>query len=196
MTLADKLRKAGVEKPPKLKLRPRLLLCPNVPRPMHGMAPRVVLGAKWWNQTRQEAYQSTQFRCLACGVPKHLALGHQWLEGHELYKINYRYGMMTYVETVPLCHYCHNYIHDGRMIAMVEKGQLSAVRFKTIIQHGDRVLAAAGLSRLTHNQRLEALSQKLLDGKVAPWVKWRLIVDGKKYKPKFKSEAQWRKAMK
>ena len=194
--LSNALRKAGIKKLPKLKLRPRLLLCSNIPQPLHGAAPRVILGSKWWNETRQAAYASTEFRCLACGVPKHLALGHQWLEGHELYKINYQRGTMIYVETVPLCHYCHNYIHDGRMTAMVEKGELSAVRFKTIIQHGDRVLLAAGLSRPTHAQRLEAIVRKMLDGKVARWEKWRLVIDGKSYPPKFKTEAQWREAMK
>jgi hypothetical protein len=116
--------------------RPEVLLCPNIPRPMHGVAPRVILGSKWWNQTRQAAYRSTNYHCLACGVPKSRARWKQWLEGHELYKVNHTKGKMIYLETVPLCFSCHNYIHDGRMSGLLEKGQISHGRFTAIIQHG------------------------------------------------------------
>jgi len=71
------------------KLRPEVLLCPNVPKPMHGLAPRVVLGSAWWDETRQRAYRSTNYHCIACGVSRERAKYHQWMEGHELYSINY-----------------------------------------------------------------------------------------------------------
>lgn len=39
-----------------MKLKPEILCQPNVPTPLHGMAPRVVFGESWWNMKRQAAY--------------------------------------------------------------------------------------------------------------------------------------------
>lgn len=191
MTLADKLRKV---KRKKFKLRPEVLMCPNVPKPMHGVAPRVVLGTKWWNKTRQDAYKSTGYHCLACGVSKYAALFHQWLEGHELYKIDYAKGIMRYLETVPLCNACHNYIHDGRLTALKDKGIITHGRFAAVIQHGDRVLKAAGLRRPTIAEREAAITDLVLTGKLCEWSKWRLVIGRKRFKPKFKTPEQWRLA--
>ena len=178
------------------QVRPEILLCPNIPMPLHGVAPRVVLGMVWWNKTRQEAYKSTNYHCAACAVYKYEAKGKKWLEGHELYNIDYAAGTMTYQETVPLCNYCHQFIHDGRMRGLMMRGKLNRQKYILVIQHGDRVLQAAGLVRLTHEEREAQISEMLLDGEVAAWKDWRLVVDGKKYKPKFKTESQWREAMK
>jgi hypothetical protein len=131
--------------------------------------------------------------CAACGVYKFNALYRQWLEGHELYDVDYAAGTMTYMETVPLCHYCHNYIHDGRMLALVEKGEMSQAKYAAVIQHGDRVLTENGLVRLTRKERELMLARLHIEGKMAPWKSWRMIVGGKKYGPKFKTPEHWKK---
>lgn len=190
--LAESMNKK--KKPPTYRLEPEVLLCPNVPKPMHGVAPREILGRKWWNKTRQAAYESTAFHCLACGVHRIQAKVYQWLEGHEMYGINYTAGRVTYLKTVPLCHFCHNYIHDGRLVALLEKGEMHQRRFIAIIQHGDKVLADAGLRRLTYKERENEMIDNLLNGEVARWKDWRLVLFGKEYPPKFKNERQWAKA--
>ena len=183
-------------KPKTWKLRPEVLLCPNVPKPMHGMAPRVVLGGKWWNATRQKAYKTTAFHCVACGIHKSKARGKHWLEGHELYDIDYKKGLMTYLETIPLCHFCHNYIHDGRMLSLMQKGKFHSGKYKLIIQHGDKVLWNEDLKKLTHKEREEEFLDMSLNNQVAEWSSWRLVIGKKKYEPKFKTEYQWRQAFK
>ena len=162
---------------------PRILLCPQVPKPLHQVCPRTILGQKWWDKTRKEAYASTDWHCEACGVFKLDAKGRPWLEGHELYKINYLVGLMTYVRAIPLCHYCHNYIHVGRLNALLEKGEIHHAKYVAIIQHGDAVLTSVG------ERRLEPLEQG--KGKIAPWAKWRLLLEGKKYPPKFPNYEEW-----
>ena len=165
------------------KPRPEILLCPNTPRPMHGVVPRELLGPKWWNATRREAYRSTNYHCVACEVSKYNAKARKWLEGHEVYTVNYLKGTWTYIETVPLCHYCHNYIHGGRMLALLQKGQMNQGKYAGVIQHGDKVLSQAGLDRFPP-----------YPGPFAAWSKWRLLLKGKKYPPKFKTEFQWEQA--
>jgi hypothetical protein len=176
------------------RLRPEILLGDNIPKPMHGVAPREILGSSWWNQTRKAAYASTNFHCNACGVHKSQARFRKWLEGHELYEVNYLRGKMIYIETVPLCIACHSYVHDGRLRALLEKKEVSHQKFVAIIRHGEDVLKAAGLSRLSYEEREQALNERLLDGEVAPWSSWRLVLFGEEYPPKFKSEVQWRRA--
>jgi hypothetical protein len=181
MGLADKLKEKMVKRD--WQVDPKILLCPNVPKPMHGLAPRVVLGADWWETTRRAAYASTNFHCQACGVSKYQAKYHKWLEGHELYRINYSKGKMTYVKTVPLCHFCHNYIHDGRLKALLEKRKINHLKYVAIIRHGDKVLREAGLEREPHDEREPK--------NIAAWEKWRLVLNGKEYPPKHKDFEAW-----
>lgn len=194
MGLGDHLRKAiGKRKPLVWKRRPEVLLSDNIPQPLHGVAPRCLLGNAWWNTTRQAAYRSTGFHCIACGVHKFNAKSRQWLEGHELYRIDYQAGRMYYLETVPLCHFCHNYIHDGRMLALLEKHQIPVHKFVRIIQHGDAVLAAEGLFRLTHAERDKLLASTVALGNIAQWSTWRLVINGVEYPPKWENVEQWSK---
>jgi hypothetical protein len=163
------------------KLRPELLLCKRVPKPLHGLAPRVVMSSLWWTQTKNAAYKSHLYHCAACGVYKFEAKYRQWLEAHEVYEIDYLEGTAEYLETVPLCHMCHNYIHDGRMQAMMETGKLAVAKFRDITLHGDKVLAEVGY-----------IKPQDYDGPFAPWKSWRLIVDGKEYPTLFENEEAWK----
>lgn len=172
------------------KLRPEVLLCPNIPKPLHTVAPRNILGQAWWNKERRTAYASTNKRCIACGVHHSKAKCKQWLEGHELYRTDYALGRLTYLETVPLCHYCHNFIHDGRMENMVQQGAMTQAKFVAVIQHGDAVLLRYGLRRPTKAERDKAIESSEL----AAWEDWRLVLFGKEYPPAFKTYQDWLKA--
>ena len=184
MNLARNLKKLGVRIKPKpaWKTRPEILLCRNVPKPLHGVAPREIMGGVWWDKTRKAAYRSTNFHCVACGMWKHKAKYRQWLEAHEVYEIDYLLGRMTYVETVPLCHLCHNYIHSGRLDALFERGEVSHKKFRDIHNHGDRVLKEVGLHRLEPPEEF-----------TVEWGDWRLVLNGKEYPPKHKTQKQWEK---
>jgi len=177
-----KLLKTARATKPQWKLLPSVLLCPNIPKPLHGVAPRVILGSKWWDVTRRAAYASTGYHCQACGVHKYHARLHQWLEAHEEYDTDYLLGRMTYIRSVPLCHYCHAYIHSGRLQALRDKGQIKPQLHDEILSHGDRVLRQAGLTKPpTHN------------GPMADWSDWRLVLNDKLYPPKFKTVEEWEK---
>jgi len=165
------------------RLRPEVLLCANTVKPMHGVVPRIILGKDWWDDTRAAAYRSTDFHCIACGVSKWEAAEHKWLEGHELYETDYRRGRMTYVETVPLCHYCHNFIHDGRLKAIRDKKEITQNKYNAVMAHGRKVLRAAGLRK-----------KPPYVGPIAEWKKWRLVLFGKEYPPIYKTMTEWRRA--
>lgn len=178
MGLADHLMKM---QPPRWKRRPEVLLQNNTVKPLHQVTPRNILGREWWDQTRQAAYEATDFHCIACGVPKRLAKWHPWLEGHEVYNINYRAGRMTYVETVALCHSCHCFIHNGRLKALLDKGETTQEKYDAIMGHGALILKEAGLKK----PRLDCGTR------VAAWKDWRLILFGRQYPPLFKNYEEW-----
>ena len=186
--------------------RPELLCCPNIPKPLHGLNPRTVLGKEWWDVKRQEAYASTDYCCAACGVPKALALKHQWLEAHEVYDIDYAKGKAVLREIVPLCHYCHSFIHSGRLGMLVSSGKLSKSEAKKILKRGFCVLRKTKFdANYTAMHLYSALHPELnLDWKVdsfrrkqeprkiqQDWSKWHLQINGKNYFSKFKSEEDW-----
>lgn len=167
----------------KWELRPQILLCGNIPLPMHGVAPREVLGSSWWNKTRQEAYARTDFHCESCGVHKTKAKARQWLEGHEVYQIDYVQGRMVYVETAPLCHFCHNFIHSGRLQFLLQQNMISQSKYTAILQHGHEVLSRSGIKKPPQ-----------YSGPFAPWNEWRLVVFGQEYHPKYSSQEEYEQA--
>lgn len=146
---------------------------------MHLVSPRAIMGNGWWDKQRQKAYASTDYHCAACEVHKTQALYKQHLEAHEVYEMDYPMGRMIFQEIVPLCHACHNYIHCGRMQAMVDQGKMFEGKMKAIKERGDRLLEMAGLEHPPPPAR------------IAKWSRWRLEFNGKTYPPVLRSPEAW-----
>jgi hypothetical protein len=157
--------------------RPEILLHPLVPPPLHGMAPRIILGKEWWDIQRHQAISKNSYKCWACNIPKSKAKKHKWLEGHESYNIDWRKGICVLQEVVSLCHFCHNYIHRGRLDAMAVYGRVDPSFVEEVICHGDRLTAH--------------LTKPTLVPQMAAWEDWVLIIDGVPYPSRFKSEIEW-----
>jgi len=167
-------------------VRPELLQHGQIPRPLAGVAPRIVLGQDWWDIERKKAYEANKYCCWACGEEAAL-------EAHEAYTIDYMKLTMTFTEVVALCSKCHGFIHIGRSrIKMTER------EFKALVLRGVRLLKKA---KLKANWGLRAV---LSDAPWAPplasyimatplmrvsppWNAWRLVIASDKYPPKFKN---------
>lgn len=188
-----------------LDLRPKLLLHPNLPMPLHGLNPRTLKGQPWWNEKRQEAYAKNDYHCWACGTHKSEAKFHSWLEAHEDYSIDYTIGRMEIREITSLCHACHNFIHSGRMYNMLEAGATSRTYVEAVLKHGIGVLQSAKLpmnghaltvcemTGLAYYQAsavcLEHGVKEVPTSKVA-WSDWRMVLDGVEYAPLWKNEQE------
>jgi hypothetical protein len=190
--------------------RPELLLHPNIPKPLHGINPRTILGQKWWNARRQLAYAEQDYHCWACGVHKTSAKYHQWLEAHEVYNIDYSTGRVEMEDICALCHSCHQYIHDGRMQKLLEQGKLSFEKYLDILAHGERIVKAY-LRKVAVNYRGEAWKQPFeatmpfqdtfpnvsVPGLPRPvqssaeWQEWHLVVEGQEYYTRFSDIQEW-----
>ena len=192
-----------IELPGVIFTRPTLLLHPNIPKPLHGLAPRILLGDKWWDEKRRKAYGLNNYHCFACGTYHPYNLDRQRFEtiklhAHECYTIDYEKKTMELKEIVALCgDLCHNYVHSGRMNALYNNFKSSGLRTPltsgkqmfdeqdcwTIVTHGDSVLIDGGLLP-NHEVDCRDYSEE--------WSEWRLIIDGVGYKSKFNNIEEWK----
>ena len=132
-----------------------LLTMPNIPHPMHNMAPRTILGAATWNHMRNRCYFESGYQCEICGEKvatefyENGAVKHQYhddgtlpkraLHAHELYDIDYDKGTMTFVRAVAICECSHvRFIHSGRMLTLYKKGDplMPAEKVLEGLEHG------------------------------------------------------------
>ena len=180
-------------------LKPEILTHPNIPKPLHGINPRTIMGQKWWDETRQKVYASNGYCCIACGVPKEMAYGPKWLEAHEYWNIDYMKGICEVVSIEPLCHYCHNFIHSGRlsMIVGIQKSERQVIE---ILEYGFKTLSNANLRcfpfTLELAKSLNAKTYGVKPYKVSlnpdiKWSDWKLLFMGKEYKSNFKNQDEW-----
>jgi hypothetical protein len=174
--------------------RPELLRSPQIPAPMSGVNPRSIMGQAWWDKKRRAAYRKNNYHCWGCGVPAKSAQWRRYLEAHERYNIDYMRGTMRLVEVVALCHSCHNFIHMGRLSGRLERGEIGIEYAQGIVNHGYAVLRAAGLEPWWSTRLIvEGIHPTSLEPGVlvgAPWEKWRLLLGGRRYGPKFKDEEE------
>lgn len=181
--------------------KPEILTHPNIPKPLHGLSPREIKGKEWWDEARQLAYQKYNYHCAACGTHKSHAKGPKWLEAHEYYEYNYKLGIAKILSIEPLCHYCHNFIHSGRLsVIMDRKDGKSREEVEDILSHGIEVLAMNGLEMFYSTYQFAALLGLNLMGvdcAKAPrssvkFGDWKLIFENITYPAKFKSLEEWK----
>jgi len=168
-----------------------ILLHPNIPKPLHLLNPRTILGVDWWNINRQIAYAKHDYHCYTCGIEKREALYHHWLEAHEMYDINYYTGEVTFIELVALCYCCHNFIHDGRMRNLIRQGKFLMSDYDFIIKRGDKILKVAGFPTKKENYIKIAKENEINYYKHCEWKDWHLVINNINYGQRFKSYEEW-----
>ena len=164
-----------------MKIEPELLTHPNIPKPLHGVNPRTIMGKEWWDKNRRIVYAERDFHCFACGGHKKEDKFHNWLECHEDYNINYKTGEVTLKRLVALCHCCHSFLHSGLLEMRLRKGDISDSDYDYIVKRGKKILKKAGLKQWT-GEDVEDF---------ADWGKWRLIIEDKEFYSKFKNYSEW-----
>jgi hypothetical protein len=197
---ADKVIEATEARPMDFVEHPEVLTHPNIPIPLHGLNPRTIKGDKWWDKTRKEAYAATNDHCFACGIHKSNARGRKWMEGHEYWNIDYQAGKCVVEKIIPLCHYCHNFIHSGRlsMIAGKDKTYREVI---DILEHGFGILKKNGLKCFGNTRSLaldlgaDTFGVEEYENRINPnirWQDWVLVLEGVEYHSLFANEGAWR----
>ena len=192
-----------------------LMTMPNIPHPLHGMAPRTILGPTTWDHMRKRCYYDAGYKCQACG--RDLDKGE--CHAHEVYSINYYAGESKFVRTVCLCPLCHVYgIHSGRALTMFKKGDVRFTKnkilegvenlFKQLYtwnkEHPNEPPLRAYVTLIDYAKwppiakEMDELIKKY-DVKFytedydysASWKKWHLIIGHNSYPTKYENQADW-----
>ena len=199
-------------------LRP-LIAMPNIPKPLHGVAPRTLLGAATWNRMRKNCYAMANNTCEICGdQPENLRHRH----GHEVYEIDYEKGIARFVRVFCVCALDHlACIHTGRAITLYKQNnplypkefllEGAEKAFKTISEYNADnpgadlrayvtfldYLRAPGLEEpmreliKKYDMKFYAEDKK----KLAKWEDWKLIIGNREYKTPYKDHKAWEEAM-
>lgn len=198
-------------------LRP-LIAMPNIPRPLHGVNPRTLLGPTTWNHMRRACYAQAEDTCEICGYkPDNLRHRH----GHEVYEIDYAKGRAKFVKVFCVCSLCHlACIHTGRAITLWKNNnplyptefllQGAEHAFKMIneynAEHPDSDLRAYStfLDYLKHEELKEPM-EKLIEKynikfyteveDMVEWGEWKLIIGDQEYPTPYANKEEWKATM-
>lgn len=192
-----------------------IISMPNVPRPLHGMPPRKIMGQAAWDKMRKRCYYDAGYKCEACGAEPERG----GLDAHELYTIDWKEGTSTFVRCVALCKKCHSFIHSGRLITLYKQGNPLYTReiVLNIVEHGFKIISehnkkygddlkvyatfleylkvpdlTAEMTYLIKKYNIHFYCEPL---KIAAWKDWRLVWRGKEYYTPYANEGAWEKAM-
>lgn len=189
---------------------------PNVPSPLHGCAPRIIMGAAKWKLERVKCFMRADYKCEVCGR----GLSIKEAECHELYKVDYKNLYSKFDHYVCICKDCHKACHSGRMLSLFTQKDRYNTK-KRLLETAERTF------KLVHQWNMEHIEQdpiKLCDTWVAwsehpalrdamlrlidryeiefyrvpveswlgdNWGKWYLEYEGKKYKTPYESMDDW-----
>lgn len=197
-----------------------ILSMPNVPLPLHSLAPRTIMGATEWNKTRTACYEACERKCEICGT----YCDNGKLDGHELYAYDFEKCEAKLVRIVGLCKRCHGFIHSGRALTCfknriplwTEEVLLNTAEYGFNLiddwnkKHPDdkplRVWATyldwvkrpelkQEMNKLIEQYNIQFYHADNAQGQNGTWDKWHLLYNDTEYYSPFADRADWEKEM-
>lgn len=193
-----------------------ILTMPNVPLPMHSLAPRTI-DPQAWEKMRRQCYADANYTCQATG--EELGKGH--LHAHELYDIDWTNCTMTFKRAVALDPRLHTrFIHSGRALTLFERNDkyfpkeslIATLEYGfSLIQqwnaeHPDEEPLRVSdtfleweknpdlhydVARLIEHYDIKFYTFDKKCFNKTNWPKWKLVYNGKEYSPKFATKKEW-----
>lgn len=197
-----------------------LLTMPNIPKPLHGVAPRAIMGDAVWNRVRKKAYYDAGYKSEISGV---LSAGPGGLHAHEVYDINYVTGVCKFKRVCAITPQEHVYfIHSGRMLTLWKNKNALYPTSKVLegLENGFKLIYEWNKSHprkpklKVYETILEYLKEEELADKVealidkyeiefwgedkkrrCDWEDWKLVIGDKEYPTPYKDHQAWEDAM-
>lgn len=171
-----------------------ILSQPNIPKPLHGLSPRTILGQTKWDILRKSVYKKYNNRCACCGASGRM-------EAHEVYDIDYEKGIATYKTIYALCHECHSFIHSGLLEKLYTDNTITREKYIHILRHGVKILKEQSgkifigtyHQCIKNNIDVSGLQIMKVPDKIAEFGKWKLVINGREFDSKIKNMEEWSK---
>ena len=195
-----------------------IIAMPNIPKPLHLVNPRNLLGKKTWDIMRKSCYAKADLTCEICGEKQEPG----FCDAHELYDIDYKTGTAKFVRTICLCRKCHRYgIHSGRCITLFKHGNPLMPKealingaenvFRLIYEYNQEhpeadLRAYSTFLEYLKQPELKEDMEKLIakynikfyeenTKEMASWADWKLTIGNKDYPTPYATYEDWEKAM-
>lgn len=198
----------------------RLIGMCNIPRALHLVNPRNLLGTKTWDALRRKCYMDADDTCEICGhKPENKSHRH----AHEIYSIDYKTGTATFERCVCLCYTCHVLsIHTGRALTLYKKNS-PLISKESILLGAENAFKIASDWNKEHDEKIKlyaaflsylkepTLEKEMLElikkykpefyatteesNESVDWGEWKLKAFHKEYKSPYQSESDWQAAM-
>lgn len=199
-----------------------IIAMPNVPAPLHRVAPRTVLGDSTWTHMRKYCYYNADYKSQISGIDLDGSTNDLKCNAHELYSYDYIHGKAYFERAVCISPIEHNFIHSGRMLTMYKKGNplMPKSYLLKIVENGFKIIydwnkahpkerplrVYATLADFARVPSLEKEMRELIDkyeikfyqedeDYSAKWGEWSLLIGKKEYKTPYATRADWEKAM-
>lgn len=194
-----------------------LITMPNIPKPLHALPPRNIMGRTAWDRARKLCYFKANYKCEICGCepPK----GN--LHAHELYTIDYLEGTSTFNRCIAICKQDHDFIHSGRLVTLFKEGNTLCPKSYVlkVVEKGFKLVSDYNKEHPDEEPlrvfdtfldylRVPELADEMAElirkydikfycspRRPARWDKWRLVWRGKEYKTPYKNYEEWMAAM-
>lgn len=202
-----------------------LLTMPNVPHPLHGLAPRTIMGSAAWKAYREQVYAEHDDVCEICGqkLCGKLKGDYPLHHAHEVYDIDYEAKTCTFIRACCICPACHTgFIHSGRAITMY-KNHMPLWSKEVLLdgaEHGfelvhkwnklhpdSQLKVFQTIEEWLKEPSLKEELQALIDqyeiqfyhvpdtDTKKDWGKWKLIYDDTEYYSPYQSKEEWKAMM-
>ncbi|GEK38296.1 hypothetical protein ACFFRT_12920 [Enterococcus thailandicus] len=150
----------------------RVLTQPVVPKALHYINPRKIMGEAKWKKLRKEYQIKADHHCMICKeYVKHVP--GDWLELHEKYDYDFDKLIQRLTGYISICHSCHAYIHEGLLNVQLRKGEVTESYVQAILDRGDNLLREFNLEKIQYPNR-----------KIFENPDWQLEFDGNFYSKK------------
>lgn len=199
-----------------------IITMPNVPAPLHGCAPRTLLGNSTWDHMRKYCYYNANYKSQISGEDLDGTTNDKRCNAHELYSYDYAHGKAYFERAVCISPLEHNFIHSGRMLTMYKRGNplMSKNYLLKVVENGFKTIhdwnkahpkkkqlrAYATLVDYAYTDGIEDEIRELIDkydikfykesdAKLARWKDWTLKIGNKEYPTPYETPEDWEKAM-
>lgn len=199
-----------------------IIAMPNVPAPLHGCAPRTILGSSTWTHMRKKCYFDADYKSQITGKPLDGQDSDAKCQAHELYSYDYTAGTAYFERAVCISPMEHNFIHSGRMLTMYKKGNplMPKNYLLKVVENGFKIIyewnkahpkrrplrVYATLADYATTPGIEEEICELIDKYeikfykedsqyMADWSKWKLRIGKNDYPTPYKNREEWAAAM-
>lgn len=202
-----------------------LLTMPNIPKPLHGVNPRTIMGEAAWTKARKAAYYKAGYKSEISGM---LCAEPGSLHAHEVYDVNYVTGVCTFKRICAITPKEHVYfIHSGRMITLwksdnplyttekvldgVENGFKLIYEWNKTHKHSEKLKAYQTFLEYLKQPELKEPMERLIEKyeiefwgedtkRMCDWEDWKLVIAKgerrEEYPTPYANFSEWEEAMK